>query len=33
LAERVGETEVATLDGRDLDVMRPRHCETLTVLP
>jgi predicted nucleic acid-binding protein len=33
LAERVGETEVATFDRRDLSVVRPRHCEALTLLP
>lgn len=33
LAERVGETKVATFDRRDLSVVRPRHCEALTLLP
>jgi len=31
--ERLGETKVATLDRRDLSVVRPRHCERLTLLP
>jgi predicted nucleic acid-binding protein len=30
--ERLGETKVATLD-RDFAVVRPRHCETLRILP
>jgi predicted nucleic acid-binding protein len=33
LAERLGETEVATFDRRDLGVVRPRHCEGFTLLP
>ena len=33
LAERLGETEVASFDRRDLGVVRPRHCEALTLLP
>ena len=33
LAERLGETEVATFDHRDLGVVRPRHCEGFTLLP
>ena len=33
LAERLGETEVATFDRRDLGVVRPRHCEAFTLLP
>jgi predicted nucleic acid-binding protein len=31
--ERLGETKVATLDHRDFAVVRPRHCEHLTLLP
>jgi uncharacterized protein len=31
--ERLGETKVATLDHRDFSVVRPRHCERLTLLP
>lgn len=31
--ERLGETKVATLDRRDFAVVRPRHCERLTLLP
>ena len=33
LAERLGETRVATFDRRDLSVVRPRHCEGFTLLP
>ena len=33
LCERLGETKVATLDGRDFSVVRPRRCEALTLLP
>lgn len=33
LCERLGETKVATLDHRDFGVVRPRHCETLRLLP
>lgn len=33
LAERHGETEVATLDRRHFSVVRPRHVEALTLLP
>jgi predicted nucleic acid-binding protein len=33
LCERLGETKVATLDRRDFSVVRPRHCEALTLLP
>jgi predicted nucleic acid-binding protein len=33
LCERFGETKVATLDRRDFSVVRPRHCEALTLLP
>ena len=31
--ERLEETKVATLDRRDFSVVRPRHCERLTLLP
>jgi predicted nucleic acid-binding protein len=33
LCERLGEQKVATLDRRDFAVVRPRHCESLTLLP
>jgi predicted nucleic acid-binding protein len=33
LCERLGEEKVATLDHRDFSVVRPRHCESLTLLP
>ncbi|MBJ7608126.1 MAG: PIN domain-containing protein [Candidatus Dormibacteraeota bacterium] len=33
LAERLGVTEVLTLDRRDFSVVRPRHCASLTLLP
>jgi predicted nucleic acid-binding protein len=33
LAERLGETKVATLDRRRFSVVRPRHCEHLELLP
>jgi predicted nucleic acid-binding protein len=33
LCERFGEMKVATLDRRDFSVVRPRHCETLRLLP
>ncbi|MCY3892902.1 MAG: PIN domain-containing protein [Acidimicrobiaceae bacterium] len=32
-AERLGATEVATLDRRHFGVVRPNHCEWLTILP
>jgi predicted nucleic acid-binding protein len=32
-AERLGVTEVATLDRRHFTVVRPRHTPTLTLLP
>lgn len=32
-AERLGCTEVATLDRRDFSVVRPRHVEAFTLLP
>jgi len=31
--ERLGETKVATLNRRDFSVVRPRHCDALTLLP
>jgi uncharacterized protein len=31
--ERLGETKVATLDRQHFSVVRPRHCEALTLLP
>lgn len=31
--ERLGETKLATLDRRDFGVVRPAHCEALTLLP
>lgn len=31
--ERLGEAKVATLDRRHFGVVRPRHCEALTLLP
>jgi uncharacterized protein len=33
LCERLGETKVATLDRRDFSVVRPNHCDALTLLP
>jgi uncharacterized protein len=33
LAERTGETKLATLDRRDFSVVRPAHCEALRLLP
>jgi len=33
VCERLGETRVATLDQRHFAVVRPRHCEALTLLP
>lgn len=33
LAERLGETTVATLDHRHFSVVRPRHARALTLLP
>jgi predicted nucleic acid-binding protein len=33
LCERLGETKVATLDHRHFSVVRPAHCEHLTLLP
>lgn len=33
LCERLGATEVATLDRRDFEVVRPRHVPRLTLLP
>jgi uncharacterized protein len=31
--ETLGETKVATLDRRHFSVIRPRHCDALTLLP
>jgi len=31
--ERLGETKVATLDRRHFSVVRPAHCDALTLLP
>jgi uncharacterized protein len=33
VAERLGVTTVATLNRRDFSVVRPSHCEALTLLP
>lgn len=33
LAERLGVTEIATLDRRHFTVVRPRHVSALTLLP
>jgi predicted nucleic acid-binding protein len=33
VAERLGLTEVATLDGRHFRAIKPRHCTALTLLP
>lgn len=33
VCERLGEPKVATLDRRDFSVVRPRHVETLRLLP
>ncbi len=33
LAERLGETEIATLDHRHFATVRPRHVKALTLLP
>ena len=33
LCERLGERKVVTLDRRDFSVVRPRHCDALTLLP
>lgn len=33
LAERLGETELATVDHRDFSVVRPAHTEAFTLLP
>jgi predicted nucleic acid-binding protein len=33
VCERLGETKVATLDRRHFSVVRPSHCEALTLLP
>lgn len=33
LAVRLEVTQVATLDHRDFGIVRPRHCQALTLLP
>lgn len=33
LAERLGETDIAIFDRRDLGVVRPRNCDRFTLLP
>jgi predicted nucleic acid-binding protein len=33
VAERLGQTEVATLDRRHFGVVRPRHVKRFTLLP
>jgi uncharacterized protein len=33
LCERLGETQLATLDRRHFSVVRPRHCSHLTLVP
>ena len=33
MAERIGATEIATLDRRHFTVVRPRHVDALTLLP
>ena len=33
IAERLGVTRIATLDHRHFRVVRPAHCEALTILP
>lgn len=33
LAERLGQTTIATLDRRHFSVVRPRHCSHLTLVP
>lgn len=33
LAERLGQTTIATLDHRDFRVVRPVHCDTLELVP
>ncbi len=33
LAERLGVTEIATLDRRHFGVVRPKHVEAFTLLP
>ena len=32
-AERLGVTTVATTDGRDFSVVKPSHCDRLSILP
>ena len=33
IAERLGETTIATLDHRHFSVVKPLHCETFTLVP
>ena len=33
VAERLGVTRITTLDHRHFRVVRPAHCEALTILP
>lgn len=33
VAERLGQTAIATLNHRDFHVVRPRHCEAFELLP
>jgi len=33
IAERLGQTRIASLDHRHLSVVRPRHCERLELVP
>ncbi|HWQ24501.1 MAG TPA: PIN domain-containing protein [Gaiellaceae bacterium] len=33
IAERLGETTIATLDRRDFSVVKPLHCEAFTLVP
>jgi predicted nucleic acid-binding protein len=33
IAERLNQTRIATLDGRDFRVVRPRHIEVFDLLP
>jgi predicted nucleic acid-binding protein len=32
IAERLGETEIATLDRRDFSVVKPLHCDAFTIV-
>ena len=33
VAERLGQTAIATLNHRDFRVVRPKHCEAFELLP